>query len=87
VYLTAFEHTPGKRFIYEGLKLYTLILQEAKPPDCEEICLRFGREEVSLWSDALAKLASAQCPPGIAGSFLDRVREKRALPFLVGSTS
>jgi tetratricopeptide (TPR) repeat protein len=83
VYLTAFDNTPGKRFIYERMKLYTLILQEAEPPDCEEICVRFGAEEPSLWSDALVKLARAQCPPGILESFLDRVREHRALPFLV----
>jgi hypothetical protein len=83
VYLTAFNHIPGKRFIYERMKLYTLILQEASPHDCEEICMRFGSEEPSLWSDALVKLARADCDPGILESFLDKVQKSRALPFLV----
>jgi tetratricopeptide (TPR) repeat protein len=83
VYLTAFNHVAGKKFIYERMKLYTLILQEASAEDCEEICVRFGAEDPSLWSDALVKLARADCRPGVLESFLEKVLAHRALPFLV----
>ncbi|OHS97726.1 hypothetical protein TRFO_36015 [Tritrichomonas foetus] len=82
VYLTAFNHTEGKKMIYEKMGLYTLILQEAEPEDCLEICAKYGHEDRTLWSDALVKLSQSKCDPKILASFLEEVQKQDALPFL-----
>ena len=82
VYLTAFNHSEGKKLIYEKMGLYTLILQEAGPEDCLEICKKYGNEDRTLWSDALVKLSTSQCEPHILESFLEEVQNQDALPFL-----
>lgn len=82
VYFTAFNHQEGKMLIYENMELYTLILQEAPPEQCLEICVKFGDKDSSLWSDALVKLSRADCDSSILAAFLEKVQEKEALPFL-----
>lgn len=82
VFLTAFDHTEGKKFIYEKMGLYTLILQEAEPEDCLEICTKFGHEDRTLWSDALVKLSHSKCDSEVLSNFLQKIHEEDALPFL-----
>ncbi|KAH0794288.1 vacuolar protein sorting-associated protein 11 [Histomonas meleagridis] len=83
VYLTGFNHSEGKIYIYEKLGLYALILQESPPEKCLEICLKFGDKDKTLWSDALVKLSvSNLSDEKILSQFLDEVQKHDALPFL-----
>ena len=82
VYLTAFDHTEGKMLIYEKMGLYAPILQEADPEKCLEICQKHGKDDRTLWSDALVKLSRADCDPAVLSRFLEEVQKEDALPFL-----
>jgi hypothetical protein len=64
------------------MELYTLILQEAGPGEALAICKQFGRQDPTLWSDALVKLANADGVDPILGEFLVEVERENALPFL-----
>jgi hypothetical protein len=83
VYLTAFDHVEGKKYIYQRMKLYSLILQDAGPEELGEICERFGETDPTLWSDALVKISRAECAPEVLERFLQTVQERHALPFLM----
>lgn len=82
VYLTEFKHVEGKRLVYEKMGLYTLILQEANPEDVLDICLKYGAQDKTLWSDALVQLSNSNCNQEILSTFLEEVQNQEALPFL-----
>ena len=82
VYLTTFGNTEGKMLIYEKMHLYTLILQEAAPEKCLEICQKHGKGDRTLWSDALVKLSRADCDPSVLSQFLEEAQKEDAIPFL-----
>lgn len=82
IYMNAFNCNDGRDFLYEKMKLYHLILQDAAPEKCLEICTKFGEEKPSLWSDALVKIANSDCDSSVVSEFVDVIVKKEVLPFL-----
>ena len=82
IYMNAFNCNEGRDYLYEKMKLYHLILQEAKPEQALEIAKKFGDEKPSLWEDGLIKVASAEnCDPAIVSQYITEVIDRDVLPF------
>lgn len=83
ILMNSFKVTNGRDLLFEKMKLYSLILQEADPSNILDICKKFGDFDKSLWSDALVKLSVAQnVDPQILTDFVKEVSERKVIPFM-----
>ena len=82
IYMNAFNCVEGRNYLYQQMKLYHLILQEAKPEECLEIAKKYGDEKPSLWQDGLIKVASAEgINPSFVTEYVTEVINRNVLPF------